>query len=671
MKPTRLCNITLTFVAIACLAAPLHAITPNAWRHRQTLEVSAGGLVRAELSPETLDAARGGLEDLRILDSAGNEVPYLSERPEPRPGSMLVPKAFRYSADAENQTTTLVIETGATEPLVGVTLDTPASTFLKPVRVEGSNDGETWQEITIGQPIFRQPGGAENRRVTLDKTAWPFLRLTLDDRRSQPVPFTGARLHTPGVPAPSKAVPITIKSRDESPGVTRLAVDLGAANLPVAVLRIETPEPLFTREVTLAVPEVSGEGIRERTIGHAVIYRVGIDGKSEARLEIPLEQQIRTRELILLIRNEDSPPLVITGISGEQRLTRAVFFAREPGQYLVLTGNGQCPAPRYDLAALGPQLQKEAGANPLPMVKPSRLSENPDYQASEALGTLAPTGAPIDVGGWRYRKPVQLSAAGVQQLELDLETLAHASRDPGFGDLRLVRDGQQIPFFLERPSISRTLALNASPVVVPKRPALSRWSLKLPQAGLPITRFACVSPSPLFHREMVLWEEQTTDRGEKYRRQLGCATWQQTPGTPTRELTITLTQSPQTDTLFLETDNGDNPAIELRDFRSHYPVTRMVFKTANDASQPLWLYYGNSNVSMPRYDLNLISAQLLRAEKSRATAGGEEITKAARKSQGGEVAESGGILFWCVLAGVVAALLVIVARLLPKGDPQA
>jgi hypothetical protein len=358
--------------------------------------------------------------------------------------------------------------------------------------------------------------------------------------------------------------------------------------------------------------------------------------------------------------------LAITGVSGEQRLTRLVFFAREPGQFLLLTGNGQCPAPSYDLAALGPQLQKEAEATPAPLLTPSHLTDNPDYQTPQALGSLTPAGVPIDVVGWKFRKPVQLSGGDVQQLELDLEILAHTSRD--FSDLRLVYNGQQIPFLLDRPSISRTLALNASAVVVPKRPTLSRWSLKLPQAGLPITRLDGVSPSPLFQRDMRLWEAQTTPRGEKYSHELGLATWRRTPGTPSPELIVELAQSPQTDTIFLETENGDNPSIELRDLRCHYPVTRMVFKTAHDAAQPLWLYYGNREACTPRYDLNLIAAQLLRLEKSRATAGCEELTKPIRSPHGEEATEPGGILFWCILAGVVAVLLVIISRLLPKGD---
>ncbi len=668
MKPISFYKLSLVFAALSCLATSLHALSPSAWRHRQALDVPAGGFVRTELPPETLDAARSGLEDLRLLDAAGNEVPYLVERPEPRSGSSVIPKNFRYTADPESQTTTLFIETGVAEPLVGVSLETPASSFLKPVRVEGSNDGQIWQELAADQPIFRQPGGAENRRITLPQAGYSFLRLTLDDRRSAPVPFTGARLHMPGASAPSQPLPVTIKSRDENPGVTRLALDFGAANLPVASVRIETSEPLFTRDVTFAVPEVSGEGICERTLGHAVIYRVGVEGKSEARLDLPIEKQIRSRELILLIRNEDSPPLVITGVSGERRLTRLVFFAREPGRYTVLTGNGQCPAPRYDLAALGPQLRKKTETYPVPQPKLSPFVDNPDYQTPEALGSLAPAGAPLDVTGWKFRKLVQLSTAGVQQLELDPETLAHAARD--FSDLRLVRDGQQLPFLLEHPSIARTVALNAASVVVPKSPALSRWSIKLPQAGLPITQLGCVSPSPLFLREMRLWEEQTGSRGEKYPRELGRAAWRQTPGIPSRELTIALAQPPQTDTLFLDTDNADNPAIELREFHLSYPVTRVVFKAAPGVAQPLWLYYGNRTAGTPSYDLALVSGQILRAEKSRASAGAEEATHAKRPA-GEETAETGGILFWCVLAGVVVALLAIVSRLLPKGDHEA
>jgi hypothetical protein len=298
-------------------------------------------------------------------------------------------------------------------------------------------------------------------------------------------------------------------------------------------------------------------------------------------------------------------------------------------------------------------------------LKPSSLAETPGYKTPEALAALTFTGAGIDLAGWNFFKPVQLASAGVQQLELDMDVLAHATAD--FRDLRLVRDGKQLPFLVERPSILRVLALNGTAAVDPKRPDLSRWQIKLPQAGIPVARLVCVSPSPLFRRDMRLWEEITDERGGKYSSELGRAAWQQTPERANREFAIQFDRTPATDTLFLETENGDNPPIELREFRSYYPVTRLVFKAAPDAQQPLRLYYGNRDASAPQYDLSLVAGQILRAEKTSASLGGEERADGkSGKSAVAEPTERGGLIFWGVLAVVVVALLALIARLLPK-----
>ena len=84
-----------------------------------------------------------------------------------------------------------------------------------------------------------------------------------------------------------------------------------------------------------------------------------------------------------------------------------------------------------------------------------------------------------------------------------------------------------------------------------------------------------------------------------------------------RILTVNLTGTPQTDALFLETDYGDNPLIDLDEFRLTYPVTRLVFKSAQS---PL-LYYGNPSISAPRYDLSLVATRLLAADKAIARLG--------------------------------------------------
>src|SRR5207244_1307638 len=148
----------------------------------------------------------------------------------------------------------------------------PATEFIKSVRVEGSHDktaasafrrdhplAPNWKELTVGQMIFHMESGVEKLRVDFPEGVWEFLRITIDDTRSKPVPVSSVRAHTARADAPRAAVSVTIKSRDENNGVTRLALDLGAANLTLASLRIETPEPLFTRHVTFAVPEITDD----------------------------------------------------------------------------------------------------------------------------------------------------------------------------------------------------------------------------------------------------------------------------------------------------------------------------------------------------------------------------------------------------------------------------
>ena len=118
--------------------------------------------------------------------------------------------------------------------------------------------------------------------------------------------------------------------------------------------------------------------------------------------------------------------------------------------------------------------------------------------------------------------------------------------------------------------------------------------------------------------------------------------------------------------MFLETDNGDNPAIKLHDFRGHYPVTRVIVKTPSDSTQPIWIYYGNPGAASPRYDVALIANQVLRAERTPATLGRQENMHSKSERIIQTLSGSSLYVFWGVLAVVVVALLLLISRLLPK-----
>jgi hypothetical protein len=646
-------------IAALLSAESLAAMTPSEWRFSQAIDVPTAGFVRGSVPAETLDAARPDLADVRITDSAGREVPYLIDRPMPRRESALRSKELRTAL--EPAITRITLTTGTRSMLKGVTFETPPGIeFIKAVRVEGSHDGATWLQLATDKPIFRMAGGAANPGVSFSEGVWEFLRLTIDDSRTPAVPFTGVLLQVAETGAPVELLPIKIKARDESSGVTRLSVDLGAMNLTVASLGIETTDSVFVRPVTVSVPELANDDIREQMICTGLVYRMDLNGKAESNVEVPIDIQIRGREVVVLIDDGDSPPLIINGLHGTRRVTNLVFFAREPGPYQLLSGNSQCLAPRYDLSELGDQLKSAGGVE----VRPGPLIAIADYKQPDNLTALPLTGAKIDVGAWKFRKSIQLSKLGAQQIELDPDVLARSAQDQR--DLRVVVEDRQLPFLLERPSISRSLALASGTADDPKKQTLSRWSLKLPQAGIPITRITCVADSALFEREMRLWEETADDRGDKFPRELGHAAWKKVPRGTTQEFAIHLNVAPRSGTLFLETDNGDNPAIKVRDFRGHYPVSRVVFTAASDSTQPIWIYYGNPDAASPRYDVALIADQLLRAERAPATLGHPENMHSKTERIIRTLSGSSLYIFWGVLAIVVIALLLLISRLLPK-----
>jgi len=646
--------VLVVLAAVSTFAEPL----PSDWKNIQTVQVDQTGLIKVSVPVETLDAARPDLADLRLYDDAGREVPFRIERPVPSPRAVRTAQNFRVTL--ANNTTVATFDTELRQPIDRVTFETPARDFIKGVTLEGSNDGRTWQTVARDQPIFRRDG-ASRLHVEFPPTAWAHLRVTIDDRRTEAIPLTGATVHAVDpAPVPAESLDLQVVDRDESAGQTRLTLLAAGARVRLTGLHIEATDPLFTREVTLAYRDyVEGE-VRENVLARGTIYRVALEGQPAAsNLTFAAEVTLPARELILTIQNGDSPPLNDVTFRATRRPLHAAWLAAQPGAFHWLSGNAKCAAPRYDLAAL-------AASTSAKLVQPGgrpALTANPAYRATEPLPEIQDVGTAIDLAKWKFRKRVELAKPGVQQLELDLETLSRAAA--GFEDLRLVRDGRQLPYLLERTSISRRLTPTIEKADDPKRPTLSRWRLRLPCANLPVTQLICDTDAPFFQRQVTLTEQVPDERGNAYTVTRASTTWTRTLEQRKEKLVLSVSP-PAGDTLMLEIENGDNPPLALKSVEFRHPVTRVIFKTGSDAAP--FLYYGNPHAGRPRYDIDLVARQLLAAEKSKAALGGAETLKKSRWSDAGELSGKAGWAFWIVLGVVVVALLFVISRLLPKSQ---
>jgi hypothetical protein len=610
------------------------------------------------LPPETFDAAQASLVDLRVLDPAGVEVPYLIEQPRAKTRTLRPQEGWQVFLEANR--TRIEIDVDLRGRLTSLSVETPAPEFLKAASLTGTVNG-TARALLSAYPLFRQPGGAARLQLKLPEGAWTHLSLILDDARSKPIPITGIVLHEEEIPAPSPEVAAArLGERIESVGETRLTIDLGAARVPLAGLRLHTDEPLFVRRVNVLTRQWTNGEVRERPLGGGAIYRVAVEGQTNAtQLDLALDTQPPTRELVLMIENGDSPPLRLEAVETLRRPTYLVFLARQAGRFQLFSGNPRAAALRYDVAALASQLK---GAR-VSVLKPGALGANPEFHPSEPLPSVPPFAAPLDVEPWSFRRVVKTASGSVQELELTPHVLAHAQA--GLSDLRLVAAGKQVPFILERAGFSRALSPEVSRGDDPKRPRLSRWILRLPQARLPITQVSCATKATLFQREARVSEEVVDRRGEHYPRMLGSASWVRQPESKPVRLSVTFTTPPQTETLLLEIDNGDNPSIELEKFQVSLPVSRVLFKAP--PGERVELCYGNAKAIAPSYDLDLVAPQILAAAKSEAT-----LADSDPAGPGQRVATNRNLslLFFGVLALVVIGLVLVITRLLPKQATQ-
>lgn len=653
--------------ALALAATALHAaLTPTEWQNRQTVTVAAPGLTRLAPPAITFDAAQMSLADLRLLDPNGQEVAYLLDRdlslrgPERAPA--FAPKSFRSVASGD--TTQLLIETGTGSSLEAVDLETAVPYFLKAAHVDVSADGSTWTSVGTAEPIFRQ-FGAEHLRLRLPGKSAAFIRVTLDDFKSRTITVTGAKLRPAPVTPVPELVPVgaMITRRDEFAGETVLTVTLDGKNVPLGELALGAKDPLFMRRVTIAVREVRDTISGERVVATGTVYRIALDGSpAQSQLAVPLTFAPATRELLVHIHNGDSPPLTLDGVTARQSPVNLFFLAATAGNYQLLSGNAQAAPPRYDLAAFAGNFRSAHAA----AVTAGALEAMPNYHARESLAEaplpdIPLTGAPLDAKDWPARRALTIAKTGVQELELDPAALALSRADGG--DLRLLRGGNQIPYVLERPTLARALTL--TPVATPdaKRPTVSVWRLQLPQPGMPLQRIALSSTTPLFQRQFRIYEKVPGADGGTVERAVASGAWSRTPEPGMAETRLfELSDRLRSDALWIESDNGDNPAIALGTVQAAYPVVRLIFKVAE--TDGFTLAYGNPTASAPRYDLSLVAVKLLTATRQGVQL--DAAPAAPVDTTGRFAGVKVGYLFWGALALVVVVLLVVVAKLLPK-----
>lgn len=646
-----------TLLLLALVASMAHAAETDrrTWKWQQEFTIGSPGMTRLDLDPLVLDASQPSLGDLRILSPGGVETPYLIDTPRKSP--QRIQAAVGFKASLVDGKTILEAATGTDQPIIAIGLTSPSTDFLKSLKVEAARGTDGWETIAPSEVVFHHTQGVQRLHIPVQAGVWRHIRVTIDDQRTLPVPFTSMQLTLAGAQPAGTSHPVKILRRTEDESSTTIELDLEAGNLALDELRLAIADPLFIRRCTLSYV-LRGEDGQAKTIslGSHPIYRVAGDGgTSSQQVAIPIGARIPSRTLILTIPNDDNPPLRIESAHVSRFPTSLVFHAAQEGTWRLLTGHGLVSTPDYDIARLRNRLGSATRVSPGP------LTIQPDYTKPATLPEIEPGGAAIDLNPWRYRKPVGPPVLGVLKIPLDMDVLAHSQTH--LADLRLIQNGNQIPYIVAPGAGTSSLKPSFVDEPDPKRPHVSRWKIELPIDQLPVLALNARSSAPLFNRTFHLRSEEEDAYGNPVTRFHGSAQWiKSVSGSRDARLHLDLKGQRLPATVFLETDNGDNPAIALEEISITYAAPALLAKITSDA--PLFLYYGNPSAQTPSYDLDLVRNSLQKAEKITSHPGKEEPLKAPAKPR--PAISSGSPWLWIALSGVVAVLLVIVARLLPS-----
>jgi hypothetical protein len=652
MNPFRLLAPLAALAAVSIASA----LDTAAWEFRQTVPLDRTGAVRLTLPLETLDSARADLSDLRLLGPDGAEIPFaIVRRDTVRPTTERIPLQGRLDGNVT------IVEFGLakTAPIQRIRLDTPAAAFVKAATVEIEAEPGRWQHIVDSALVFRMQGGMEQLAIDLHGAQGRTIRVSLDNGDSTALPITAVVVETGGAEAEQLVdQPVAIVAAEQEAGSTRLTIDLGRSHLPLAELVLAARENVFQRPARLVAQRAADETVVEDTLASGTFARLVFPGdRSYAQLALPVETVAPAARLELVIDNADSPPLSEIRLVARLRRVDIGFSAPAAGTYTLLSGNSAAEAPRYDVAAFA----ADWGRLPSTAATAAPRAANPGYRPAQLAPEIPEFGGPIDSTKWSQRRSVRIAEPGAQILELDAAALALARAD--LADLRLMRDGRQVPYLLEHTSRVRTAALELTPAPDAKRPTVGRWELALPVAGMPVDSLRLTIAEPLFARTVVVGEIMPDSHGRAWPRILGSASIQRRNlGEPTT-FTIPLSNRPQTGKLFVEIDHGDNAAFSPTKAETIYPVRRLRFRARQTAE--CTLLYGNPAASAPRYDLQLAAPRLLSAVQHTAVldaADGSGRTRALLDF-GGPVVR---YIFWGALALVVVFLVWLVAKLLPK-----
>lgn len=383
---------TLTILLLAS-TLPCVAAEPGAFGFLKDVQRPDSGkenILAVTLDSDIYSATRDGFPDFRIFDKKGQEVVYLLEKiTESRRETVRETCASEVvSLREKDNAVEVIVSLKRDEPAAdGMTIHTPLLNYERRLEVLGSDDGKDWSPLVNNGLVFDYSRfmDVRNNEVHLPKNRYRKLKIIVnaitDSRESPYTELTRRQMngneqeriervtleHRPlrinrlelwrqtqrevGLQDKKADYSVVEFRSEQDPKEKATFVYVRTRRQPLIELKIETTSRNFNRSVV--VGKLVTRGIRSDWVAVAQSQIRLIDSrcfhKEELAIAFPEQREEQYR---IVIRNEDNPPLTITGVKGRGNAYRAVFLAAADESYRVYYGSEQVEQPKYDAAAV-------------------------------------------------------------------------------------------------------------------------------------------------------------------------------------------------------------------------------------------------------------------------------------------------------------------------------
>ncbi|MBT3191203.1 MAG: hypothetical protein HN341_01480 [Verrucomicrobia bacterium] len=415
MTPFRHALVLVAMGAAVAQAKPADlAVYPHA-RHLVPESRSAEALGSFVLDSEVFAGTRNDFANMRIVDDAGTEIPFLVRaRTEAVTSTSDRVIPTRVEAIRELPGNRIEIEVSRRGPAIvsqEIDLSTRLRNFEKLVTIHGTTDGNSWSEIASGVPVVDYSRFIDYQKTRIPFTSGAYKRLRLvvsdvtlerelpfkkkvrealhgkiksefvetsfktEDFRIDSFRLLGRRTRETGQRAVTRKTPIG--DFQVAQDGSKTIITFAANREPVGGIRIETPSVNFSRPM-LVEGRSGGGGGGFKSLFRGVYSHIAIGDVQRDRCTLSLAIPSRCVEWRITIDNRDSPALDISGVWVEEQVNEAVFLGTQTANYRVVYGGSSTVLPRYDVATI----LSTVGRSPVAAYRLGESLENLAYERS-------------------------------------------------------------------------------------------------------------------------------------------------------------------------------------------------------------------------------------------------------------------------------------------------